>query len=278
MFKTRLISGIILIAVALLLIIPGGPVLLVGCIAISLIGMMEFYRVIGVHKTSLAVVGYLAAIIYYGVLYFWNQGEGILLLTVAFLLVLLIFYVLTYPKYRTEQILVAFFGVYYVAVLISFIYRVRELDFTVPGTGEVMPIGKYVVWLIFLCSWGSDTCAYCVGMLFGKHKMTPLLSPKKSWEGAVGGVVGAAALTAIYTFLLKKPMGLTGREILILALIAAAAAVISMFGDLAASAVKRNYEIKDYGKLIPGHGGILDRFDSVIITAPVIYYLATILL
>ena len=135
-----------------------------------------------------------------------------------------------------------------------------------------------MVWLIFLCSWGCDTCAYCVGVLIGKHKMAPKLSPKKSIEGAIGGVAGAALLTILYGFLFQEQMKLSVEYILVLAGISAIGALISMVGDLAASAVKRNYDIKDYGKLIPGHGGILDRFDSVIFTAPIIYYLALYLI
>ena len=154
----------------------------------------------------------------------------------------------------------AFFGVIYVAVMLSFIYLTRNL-----------PDGKFLVWLIFLCSWGCDTCAYCVGMLIGKHKMAPVLSPKKSIEGAVGGVAGAALLGVIYATATHGKMAEY-------AVICAVGALISMVGDLAASAIKRNQNIKDYGKLIPGHGGILDRFDSVIITAPVIYYLAKMIL
>ena len=111
-------------------------------------------------------------------------------------------------------------------------------------------------------------------MLIGKHKMSPKLSPKKSVEGAVGGVAGAALLTALYCFIFRSQMHLERGEIVILAVIAAIAGLISMVGDLTASAIKRNYDIKDYGKLIPGHGGILDRFDSMIITAPIIYFLA----
>ena len=144
--------------------------------------------------------------------------------------------------------------------MLSYVYQTRML----PG-------GAYIVWLIFLCSWGCDTCAYCVGMLIGKHKMAPVLSPKKSIEGAVGGVVGAALLGVIYA-------AASQGKIAEYALICGVGALISMVGDLAASAIKRNQNIKDYGKLIPGHGGILDRFDSVIITAPVIYYLAKLIL
>ena len=110
-------------------------------------------------------------------------------------------------------------------------------------------------------------------MLIGKHKMAPKLSPKKSIEGAVGGVVGAFLLTVLYAFIFKNQMDIAVYEIFILAAISAVGGLISMIGDLTASAIKRNYEIKDYGKLIPGHGGVLDRFDSVIFTAPIIYYL-----
>ena len=143
---------------------------------------------------------------------------------------------------------------------------------------RMMTSGIYVVWLIFLCSWGSDTCAYCVGVLIGRHKMAPKLSPKKSVEGAVGGVLGAALLTMLYGWIFQEDMNLTTEYIFLLAGISAVGALISMIGDLAASAVKRDYEIKDYGKLIPGHGGILDRFDSVIFTAPIVYYLARYLI
>lgn len=127
------------------------------------------------------------------------------------------------------------------------------------------------MWLIFLCSWGCDTCAYCVGVLIGKHKMAPVLSPKKSVEGAIGGVVGAVLLGVAYA-------AATGGELAAYGIICGVGALISMVGDLAASAIKRNQEIKDYGKLIPGHGGILDRFDSVIFTASIIYFLSTILM
>ena len=132
-------------------------------------------------------------------------------------------------------------------------------------------MSKILVWLVFLSSWGADTCAYCVGRLFGKHKMAPVLSPKKSVEGAVGGVIGAGLLGFIFAHVFHEPT-------VAYAVICAAGALISMVGDLAASAIKRDKGIKDYGKLIPGHGGVLDRFDSVIFTAPVIYFLSLILI
>ncbi|MDD6194491.1 MAG: phosphatidate cytidylyltransferase [Lachnospiraceae bacterium] len=263
MFKTRLLSGIVLVIIALAVIITGGDLLLGVIAAISVIGMFELYRVFKMEKTVAAVISYAVALIYYLNLRL-NFLPDMMMLAIGFLILLLAVYVFTYPKYKADQIMAAFFGLFYVAVMLSFIYQTRMLD-----------AGKYLVWLIFLCSWGSDTCAYCVGVLFGKHKMSPILSPKKSIEGAVGGVVGAALLTALYGYIFKSQMDIQLTEVWMLAGVSAIGALISMVGDLAASAIKRNYDIKDYGKLIPGHGGILDRFDSVIITAPIIFFLAS---
>ena len=265
MFKQRLLSGIVLVILALIFIIQGGYLLLTVLGVISLIGMYELYRVFHVEKTA-GIAGYIAAILYYLNLVFGFLPD-IMALIMGLLIVCMCFFVFGYPRFQANQIMAVFFGVFYVAVMLSCIYLTRSLE----G-------GKYLVWMIFLCSWGCDTCAYCVGMLFGKHKMSPRLSPKKSVEGAVGGVVGAALLTILYGFLFKKQLQADIPYILMMAGICAAGALLSMVGDLAASAVKRNYEIKDYGKLIPGHGGILDRFDSVIFTAPVIYFLSLYLI
>ena len=262
MFKTRLISGIVLVIIALATIISGSWILFFTLLAVSLIGMRELYKVMKVsdeHVTVLELVGYLGAVLYYIAMKADFGNYGTMAIIISMILILFV-YVFGYPKYHAEQVMAAFFGVVYVAVMLSFIYLTRSL-----------PDGKFLVWLIFLCSWGCDTCAYCVGMLIGKHKMAPVLSPKKSIEGAVGGVVGAALLGVIYA-------AATQGKMVEYALICAVGALISMVGDLAASAIKRNQNIKDYGKLIPGHGGILDRFDSVIITAPVIYYLAKTIL
>ena len=262
MFKTRLISGIVLVIIALATIISGSWILFFTLLAVSLIGMRELYKVMKVsdeHVTVLELVGYLGAVLCYMAMKADFGNYGTMAIIISMILILFV-YVFGYPKYHAEQVMAAFFGVVYVAVMLSFIYLTRSL-----------PDGKFLVWLIFLCSWGCDTCAYCVGMLIGKHKMAPVLSPKKSIEGAVGGVAGAALLGVIYAAATQGKMAEY-------ALICAVGALISMVGDLAASAIKRNQNIKDYGKLIPGHGGILDRFDSVIITAPVIYYLAKMIL
>ena len=261
MFVTRLISGVVLVAIALVTIGLGNWVLFATLLLVSLIGARELYQAMKVSKKGFSLLelgGYAGIILYYLGMVFLEEKFHLAAI-LAGLVILMFIYVFRYPEYHAHQVMAAFFGIVYVGVMLSCIYQARML----PG-------GHFHVWLIFLCSWGCDTCAYCAGMLFGKHKMAPVLSPKKSVEGAVGGVAGAVLLGVIFAAVTKgsaaEYAGICG-----------AGALISMVGDLAASAVKRNMEIKDYGKLIPGHGGILDRFDSVIFTAPVIYYLALVL-
>ena len=268
MFKTRLISGIVLVIIALATIISGSWILFFTLLAVSLIGMRELYKVMKVsdeHVTVLELVGYLGAVLYYIAMKADFGNYGTMAIIISMILILFV-YVFGYPKYHAEQVMAAFFGVVYVGVMLSYIYQTRMIR-----------DGAFLVWLIFLCSWGCDTCAYCVGMLIGKHKMSPVLSPKKSVEGAVGGVVGAALLGAIYAAVVGSHLE-AENPVITYAIICAVGALISMVGDLAASAIKRNHNIKDYGTLIPGHGGIMDRFDSVIFTAPVIYFLSVIMI
>lgn len=265
MFATRLISGIILVVLALLIVGSGGVLLFAASMGISCIGLFELYRVTKMEDKLLGAVGYAAAVAYYGLVWF-HQEQFVMLVAVSALMLFMTIYAVTFPKYGTEQVTVAFFGIFYVAVMFSFLYQVR-----------VMADGKYLVWLIFLSSWGCDTCAYCVGMLFGKHKLAPVLSPKKSIEGAVGGVVGAALLGFLYAQFFGSYMAEVGNPKIACPIACGIAAVISQIGDLSASAIKRNHQVKDYGHLIPGHGGVLDRFDSMLFTAPAIYFALTFL-
>ncbi len=264
MFKTRLLSGIVLVIVLVVTVGIGGPLLYGILLSASLIGLTELYKVVKIQNQALGVAGYLAATGYY-VLLELNRMEYAVPLFILFLMLVMAVYVFAYPKFHAEQVTMAFFGVFYVAVMLSFVYQTREL-----------PDGGVMVWLIFLSSWGCDTCAYCAGMLFGRHKMAPVLSPKKSVEGGVGGVIGAAVLGAVFALAMNRFAGASVNPALCAAICGVGGA-ISQIGDLCASAIKRNHEIKDYGKLIPGHGGILDRFDSVIFTAPIIYYLSVYL-
>jgi phosphatidate cytidylyltransferase len=261
MFKTRLFSSIILLAVTIAVVVLGGYFLFAALFIISLIGMMELYRVVKLHKTLPGYLGYAAGITYYTLLFF-DLGQHRIMLFILFLLLLMVIYVLGFPKYKTEQVAIAYFGLFYVSIMLSYIYQVRMLE----G-------GALLVWLIFIGAWGSDTCAYCVGILIGKHKVAPKLSPKKSLEGCIAGVIGAAMIGFIYATMFQNEITVVKNPQLAFTIIGAASSVISQIGDLAASAIKRNHDTKDYGNLIPGHGGILDRFDSIIFTAPIVYYL-----
>ena len=271
MFKTRLLSGIVLVIIALATIICGGPVLFITLLCVSLIGMQELYRAVGVRKEGfnlLEMISYLGVTVYYLAVWLLPVKCHLPSLMLSILLIMSV-YVFTYPRYQAGQIMASFFGIAYVGVMLSYVLQTRMLE----G-------GAFLVWLIFLCSWGCDTCAYCVGVLIGKHKMAPVLSPKKSIEGAIGGVAGAALIGFLYAWGLQKAgvTAISDDAIWAFPLISGIGAVLSQLGDLAASGIKRDHNIKDYGRLIPGHGGIMDRFDSVIVTAPLIYYLCIILL
>ena len=148
---------------------------------------------------------------------------------------------------------------------------------------ELLPVETYgydamfFILLILCFAWGGDTCAYFAGRAFGKHKLCPVVSPKKTVEGAIGGVLGTMVFgvvaTVIYSIAANRMEAFTRTNIgvsmyLIIALLACVAAVLGIYGDLFASVVKRQCGIKDYGTIFPGHGGILDRFDSVMFIAP----------
>lgn len=258
----RTLSSVLLLAVALFTLIMGGNILFVTMFVVSLIGQFELYRVISRQKSLVGILGYMACIGYY-LLLLLEMQEFAMLLMIVFLMVIMAVYVFTFPGYKAGEICYIFFGFFYVAVMMSYVYQIREL-----------PNGICLVFLVFLSSWICDTCAYLVGVTIGKHKLAPKLSPNKSIEGSVGGIAGAALLGALYGFVFQGYLSEAFLNPLVgCAIVCGIGAVISQIGDLAASGIKRNYSVKDYGHLIPGHGGIMDRFDSVIFVAPAIYFL-----
>ena len=275
--RQRIISGAVLVVLAVALILAGGGVLAAALFVVSCIAFLELSKAAGVHTeqkkwNGMEVVGFAGIFVYYILLYFGrgrldNLHELLALCVLVCMMCMMAVYVLTFPKFHAPQVMAAVFSLIYAPVMLSFIYLTRSL-----------PYGIYFVWMIFISSWICDTCAYFTGVTLGKHKLTPVLSPKKSIEGAIGGVAGSAVCGAVFACLVAEKqiadVSVTG----IFALVSAAGAVISQIGDLAASGIKRDHGIKDYGKLIPGHGGIMDRFDSVIFTAPVTYLLLLLLL
>ena len=286
-FMIRFRSSVILMAVAITAMVLGSYTLFGVIVLITLIGLMELYRVVGVNKMSAGFVGYFIAVLYFIYVFikefiiteidfidfslnhsvlFKIYSMSFLIIIALLLIILLAVYVLTFPKYNSEQITMVFFGFFYVVMPLMYIFLTRQME----G-------GAYTVWLIFIGSWGSDTMAYVVGRKLGKTKIAPKLSPKKSLEGLIGGIVGAALIGIIYALIFKSKLDeYFSNPILVFALTGAIGSVVSQIGDMAASAIKRNKGIKDYGTLIPGHGGILDRFDSVIFIAPIVYLLMNI--
>ncbi len=260
MFVTRLISGIVLVIAAIFLLYMGNVWLAAALGILSLVGIYELLRVFKMEKQPLSFMAYAATAIYYFLLYAGLTRGTLVLLTLE-LITLLIIYVVKYPVYKIDHVTKVLFATFYVGILLSFIYQTRALY----G-------GRWLVWLIIIGSWGSDTCAYVVGVLVGKHHFSEL-SPKKTIEGCVGGVLGATLIGFAYSFFFPYGEMFLASPKIVFPVVTAISAVISQCGDLAASAIKRNYETKDYGDLIPGHGGVMDRFDSVIFVAPFVYYL-----
>ena len=167
-------------------------------------------------------------------------------------------------KTTVTDIMITLFGMFYVVFFLSFIPLLHGIE-----------NGKYLIWFILFAAWGTDTCAYFIGCKFGKHKFSKI-SPKKSIEGCIGGTVGSMILALIYAFALNKLVGLE-ISYLYITLTGFVLSILSQIGDLSASSIKRTVGIKDFGNLIPGHGGMLDRIDSIIFIAPFAYFLLSLL-
>ncbi|HAK57958.1 MAG TPA: phosphatidate cytidylyltransferase [Lachnospiraceae bacterium] len=260
MFGTRLISGIVLIVALIAIFVFGDPYVTIAFGLLSVCAVYELMRVLKLDKHIYCAMAMTATVILYVLIWFGLLAWSICLLTV-FTILLLIVYVLSYPKIRIEAVCEALFATMYAGGLLSYVVFIRNLW-----------QGEWLIWLVVMGSWGADTCAYCVGKLIGKHHFSEL-SPKKTIEGCVGGVLGAGLIAFGYSFFAPDMEWFLFSPKLVFPLVVMVAAVVSIFGDLAASAIKRNFEVKDYGRIIPGHGGILDRFDSMIFVAPFVYYL-----
>lgn len=274
MFWTRLGSGIVLLVIAIASMWIGGPVLAIILWLISMVAYKEMSKALGCGEdkrlNAQEIVGLVGVTLYYATVYIsHNTGSFVFMLMAVSAVFLgeMFVYVLSFPKVNATQTVASVFSFMYAPFMLSYIYLTRESN-----------LGIYTVWLILISSWGCDTCAYAVGKLIGKKKIFPVLSPHKSLEGCIGGVLGATIIGGIYGHFALTGAFKDNQVVIIIAFICAIGAVMSMVGDLAASAIKRNVNIKDYGKLIPGHGGIMDRFDSTIVTAPMVYFLTVLLL
>ena len=273
--KTRIITAVVGLAVLAVVLAFFDTILFdLVLAAICLLGIHEVFTAMGFGKKQWYL--YVAAVPFTMLLMLSSSGAArAALLAVGFLTVLFYNVVLiTHDKTLDFGKLSGF--IYFSGVILFCFYSLIHLKRCLPmdmyGYDAI-----YFILLILCFAWGGDTCAYFAGRAFGKHKLCPVVSPKKTVEGAIGGVLGTmvfgVAATVIYSIAANRMEAFTRTNIgvsmyLIIALLACVAAVLGIYGDLFASVVKRQCGIKDYGTIFPGHGGILDRFDSVMFIAP----------
>ena len=249
--RQRIISACLGIPVILLLAWAGGDYWLVLSALAAIVGLYEFYRGVSLagHK-PLWPLGLMVLLWAFA----FNQTRFTEALGVINLLLSVILLVFLHPRYHILDLAISWFGALYVGLFIGYIWKLSSLDHH---------FGAIVLTLIL--TWASDSGAYFVGTLRGKHKMVPHLSPNKTWEGFGGGFL-ATILTSIAGLWLMPDLHIW--QCLTLGI---AVGLVAPLGDLFASAVKRGLGLKDFGRIIPGHGGILDRLDSLMCVAPIVY-------
>ncbi len=264
---TALIFGIIFIGALLMMNTIIFPVFVA---ALSVMAVYEIEKAVGLTNklilaSSLIVSGAIPFLTHFFVKIDFTAFGSV------YVVLILIFMLLKFNETKFEQAVISLFSS--VCVPFSFSLMIVFRDAYKHFEGFTKADGIYLLLLAFCASWATDIFAYFVGSKLGKHKLCPTISPKKSVEGAVGGVVGAALVNLLLLFIFRK---FVFRQVSLISYPAVAGlsvvlSIISMFGDLAASTVKRNFGIKDFGKLLPGHGGIMDRFDSALFVMPVLY-------
>lgn len=252
--KTRIISACIMLPLLILVYLGGYP-LMGACILATFIGVREFYKGYEAAGTKPAYgLAYAAIVLLYAAEIFAPGDMRVLLLWMVAVVMGSMIYGFNVEGRKLDDMSATLLGILYCVFFPFHIVLIDRSEYSI------------LIWLVFLAAFGTDIMAYFVGMAIGKHKLCPHLSPKKSKEGAVGGVMGSVIFCGIFAYFVIPEMM---TECMIISVVGS---VVAQFGDLAASAFKRQMGIKDYGNLIPGHGGILDRFDSVYFTAPMIYY------
>ena len=251
--KTRIISGVIGFSLLLLIVILGGKILNIAILAISLIAIHEFHKAIR-NIENINPVRSLNYIFTVG-LFLTNYSEKISVDFIIFIYIVSLLVSSVFSKKHTlKDTAMSLLGGLYIPFFFYHMYLLND---------------SIYIWIVFLSAFATDTFAYFSGMFFGKHKLYPSVSPKKTIEGSVGGIIGCVITITLFSLYFKLD-NIFGLVILSIVL-----SVMSQIGDLTASKIKRTAEIKDYGDLMPGHGGILDRFDSILFTTPIVYYYIT---
>jgi len=256
--KTRIVSGIIGAAMLVAILLSDKIILNIGVAIVSFLALLEMCDAVGLAKSlPLKLLGLVAAFSFT----FAYSFDKTLLVSIIFFysMALFVLYMRKNSSIGLQDISKMFFLTVIICFFLVHIVFIRRL-----------PFGKYLVWTVFIGAFLTDTFAYLSGRFFGKRKMLPHISPKKTIEGSIGGFVGSCVGMLVYGFLVQffSRYNVNYLNVLGLGLICSA---VAQFGDFAASRIKREYGIKDYGNIMPGHGGVMDRFDSVIFTAPAVY-------
>ena len=275
--KQRVISGAVLVVVMLLVFL--GIYTLVFGLFFSILSAIASYEILRVAKVENKEVIALSITFAFIVPLYIEYGFKVpfTIAILIFIFALLLIMLANYENTRFEQITVAIYSSVFIPFCFSAFILVRDLYRLFPAKIDK----NHALFLVIIgvsCSWLTDTCAYFVGVKFGKRKMAPIISPKKSIEGAIGGIVGCLVLNMIILYLFNTYVFETSFiSYLAFVPISLLLSGASMCGDLIASVIKRNFQAKDYGNLIPGHGGIMDRFDSCLFVMPMLYIVITII-
>ena len=257
--KTRVITGIGIIAVAIALVALASftPIYCIGMAALAVIASFELLRVFGVHKEwHISAPTYVLSAAFPFAAYFAGESKGKFVLLMGAVLFSFLVYLLGVAVFSHKKIKFVLVAAVYMAIIYVIV------SFTSLSLLMYVPKGIYYLGIIIISSWGCDAGAYFVGRKFGKHKLIPDVSPNKSVEGAIGGMIISVLANILYGHIVNVCGG-ADVDYLALAILGLVLSVVAMVGDLIASLIKREYGIKDYSNLLPGHGGIVDRFDSV---------------
>ena len=273
--KKRVITGALLIAVSLALVLLSDYI--VFPISLSLLAIVAVYEILKVlqskSKAALAIPAYILAAVFPTLAYFINKENALPFLLILsasmFVYMTWLMGVSVFSKGRISYTKIAevFTGVLYITVSFTSLSMMRYIN---PA------LGVYMIVLVLAVAWLCDAFAYFVGSLIGKHKLIPEVSPKKTIEGAIGGVVFSMLLCLLYAFLLDKLTENIEVNYLVIAVSGVILSVVSQLGDLIASLIKREHGVKDYGKIFPGHGGVMDRFDSVLAVSTILMILCIV--
>lgn len=253
----RITSAIVGLPFLIAVIYIGGIPLFSSIMVVALIGLKEFYNAFkNKSLLSIELIGYLGSV---ALIILVNFSHSLIYVPLLFFILILILNImqLISSKYNFLNASITLYGLVYVSLLFSYILLISYQP------------NNIIIWLVFTTAWGTDTFAYFSGYFFGKKKLCPSVSPKKTIEGAIGGVLGSMIISGVFGYFFLSDY------LIIIIFIGAIGSIVAQIGDLSASLIKRYTGIKDFGNLMPGHGGVLDRFDSILFTAPTIYYILT---